>query len=178
MTKILEFQLPTEVVSHSFLTQGWNSGLLHCRQILYCLRHQGSPIITWINANLFIRDESHRGKQSSALGSYREERPGQKSQEKLPQGRATGSEIRIMRGTQRTRERWGRKSSPGGGNCMCKGPVAEGSMADTRAWRGRGGWSTGCGSGSEGSASLGWVSLAVLRPWNGLGFIKETNRSY
>ena len=27
-----------------FLTQRWNLGLLHCRQILYCLSHQGSPI--------------------------------------------------------------------------------------------------------------------------------------
>ena len=27
-----------------FLTQGSNLGLLHCRQILYCLIHQGSPI--------------------------------------------------------------------------------------------------------------------------------------
>ena len=26
-----------------FLTQGLNPGLLHCRQILYCLSHQGSP---------------------------------------------------------------------------------------------------------------------------------------
>ena len=26
-----------------FLTQGPNPGLLHCRQILYCLNHQGSP---------------------------------------------------------------------------------------------------------------------------------------
>ena len=26
-----------------FLTQGLNPGLLHCRQILYCLNHQGSP---------------------------------------------------------------------------------------------------------------------------------------
>ena len=26
-----------------FLTQGLNPGLLHCRRILYCLRHQGSP---------------------------------------------------------------------------------------------------------------------------------------
>ena len=36
------------VGSHSFLqgiflTQGSNPGLLHCRQILYCLSHQGSP---------------------------------------------------------------------------------------------------------------------------------------
>ena len=26
-----------------FLTQGLNPGLLHCRQILYCLTHWGSP---------------------------------------------------------------------------------------------------------------------------------------
>ena len=28
-----------------FPTQGWNLGLLHCRQILYCLSHQGSSLI-------------------------------------------------------------------------------------------------------------------------------------
>ena len=38
----------TRVGNHSllqaiFLTQGSNLGLLHCRQILYCLSHQGSP---------------------------------------------------------------------------------------------------------------------------------------
>ena len=38
----------TGVGSYSFLqgifpTQGSNPGLLHCRQILYCLSHQGSP---------------------------------------------------------------------------------------------------------------------------------------
>ena len=27
-----------------FPTQGWNSGLLHCRWILYHLSHQGSPV--------------------------------------------------------------------------------------------------------------------------------------
>ena len=27
-----------------FLTHGSNSGFLHCRQILYCLSHQGGPI--------------------------------------------------------------------------------------------------------------------------------------
>ena len=27
-----------------FLTQGWNLNLLHCRQMLYHLSHQGSPI--------------------------------------------------------------------------------------------------------------------------------------
>ena len=28
-----------------FLIQGLNLGLLHCRQILYCLSHQGSPTV-------------------------------------------------------------------------------------------------------------------------------------
>ena len=43
----------TGVASHAhlqgiFLMQGWNSGLLPCRQILYCLSHQGSPrILEW-----------------------------------------------------------------------------------------------------------------------------------
>ena len=31
-----------------FRTQGSNLGLLHCRQILYHLSHQGSPEIAWI----------------------------------------------------------------------------------------------------------------------------------
>ena len=31
------------VLQEIFLTQGLNRGLSHCRQILYCLRHQGSP---------------------------------------------------------------------------------------------------------------------------------------
>ena len=32
-----------------FLTQGSNPGLLHCRQILYQLSHQGSPgILVWV----------------------------------------------------------------------------------------------------------------------------------
>ena len=40
----------TGVGGHSLLkgifpTQGSNLGLLHCRQILYCLSHQGSPIM-------------------------------------------------------------------------------------------------------------------------------------
>ena len=28
-----------------FPTQGLNPGLQHCRQILYCLSHQGSPVL-------------------------------------------------------------------------------------------------------------------------------------
>ena len=42
----------TGVGSHSllqgiFLTRGSNPGLLHCRQILYCLSHLGSPHLKW-----------------------------------------------------------------------------------------------------------------------------------
>ena len=33
-----------------FQTQGSNSGLLHCRQILYQLNHKGSPrILEWVS---------------------------------------------------------------------------------------------------------------------------------
>ena len=44
----------TRVGSHSLLqgifpTQGSNLGFLHCRRILYCLSHQGSPrILEWV----------------------------------------------------------------------------------------------------------------------------------
>ena len=41
-----------------FPTQGSNPGLLHCRQILYYLSHQGSPrIVEWV-ANPFCRGSS------------------------------------------------------------------------------------------------------------------------
>ena len=33
------------VVQRIFLTQGLNPGLLHCRQILYLLSHQGSFVL-------------------------------------------------------------------------------------------------------------------------------------
>ena len=47
----------TGVGCHAFLqrifpTQGLNPGLLHCRWILYCLSHQGSPACT--TSSLFI----------------------------------------------------------------------------------------------------------------------------
>ena len=47
----------TGVGSHSllqgvFLTQGSNLGLLHCRQILYHLSHQGTPVYSY-NVILF-----------------------------------------------------------------------------------------------------------------------------
>ena len=37
-----------------FSTQGLNPGLLHCRQILYHLHHQGSPLLYWCNFHLFL----------------------------------------------------------------------------------------------------------------------------
>ena len=45
---ILQARILEWVGSHSLLrgifpTQGWNPGLLHCRQILYHQSHQGSP---------------------------------------------------------------------------------------------------------------------------------------
>ena len=44
----LEFSKNTGVDSHSlhqgiFPTKGSNLSLLHCRQIVYCVTHQGSP---------------------------------------------------------------------------------------------------------------------------------------
>ena len=53
----------TGVSCHAFLqgifpTQGLNPGLLHCRQILYQLSHQGNPwILEWV-ANHFSRGSS------------------------------------------------------------------------------------------------------------------------
>ena len=40
-----------------FPTQGWNLDLLHCRQILYCLSHQGSPRIKheWLLYNKKVK---------------------------------------------------------------------------------------------------------------------------
>ena len=35
------------VLQGIFPTQGWNPGLLHFRQILYCLSHQGSLLFLW-----------------------------------------------------------------------------------------------------------------------------------
>ena len=37
-----------------FLNQGSNSGLLHCRQILYCLSHQRSPFKSYIYTCIYI----------------------------------------------------------------------------------------------------------------------------
>ena len=43
-----------------FLAQGWNTGLLHCRQMIYCLSHQGSPPLVLIPPiNCMQKMESH-----------------------------------------------------------------------------------------------------------------------
>ena len=36
-TRILEW-IAIPLLQRIFLTQGWNPGLLHCRQILYCVK--------------------------------------------------------------------------------------------------------------------------------------------
>ena len=40
-----------------FPTQGWNPGLLHCRQILYHLSHQGSPYLH--NIDIYMHIDAH-----------------------------------------------------------------------------------------------------------------------
>ena len=42
--RILEW-IAISFLQKSFLIQGSNPGHLHCRQILYCLSHQGGPVI-------------------------------------------------------------------------------------------------------------------------------------
>ena len=47
----------TKVGSHSllqriFLSQGSNPGLLYCRQILYCLSHQGALVYVYVYLSL------------------------------------------------------------------------------------------------------------------------------
>ena len=49
----------TGVGCHSLLqgifpTQGLNLGLLHCRQILYCLNHQGSPLCFLLTVKIYV----------------------------------------------------------------------------------------------------------------------------
>ena len=59
----------TGVGSHSLLqgffpTQGLNPGVLHCRQILYCLSHQGNPTIPQFkkkrSTSLMVNDEHQK----------------------------------------------------------------------------------------------------------------------
>ena len=43
-----------------FLTQGSNPGLLHCRQILYHLSHQGNPNKTLLNLMKAVGESGHK----------------------------------------------------------------------------------------------------------------------
>ena len=57
----------TGVGSHSLLqeifpNQVWNPDLLHCRQILYCLSHQGSPKHARIPSKSLTMETRHRQK--------------------------------------------------------------------------------------------------------------------
>ena len=61
----------TGVGSHSLLqgifpTQRWNSGLLHCRQILYHRSHQGS-LGVWEDIHLHTHTHTHRIEYYSAI---------------------------------------------------------------------------------------------------------------
>ena len=47
--RILEWVGSLSLLQGIFPTQGLNSGLLHCRQILYQLSHKGSPNHLWLN---------------------------------------------------------------------------------------------------------------------------------
>ena len=49
-----------------FPTRGWNLGLLHCRQILYHLSHQGSPDV--INTIQLSSDTVHHKMASGCTG--------------------------------------------------------------------------------------------------------------
>ena len=55
--------LPSPRRSWIFPTQGSNSGLLHCRQILYHLSHQGSPW-SWVNPLICLENCFHICKMS------------------------------------------------------------------------------------------------------------------
>ena len=64
-----------------FLTQGSNPGLLHYRQIIYCLSHQGGPrILEWGSLSLFQgifpTQELNRGLLQLQVDSLPAELPG------------------------------------------------------------------------------------------------------
>lgn len=56
-------------------------------------------------------------------------------------------------------------------DCVCKGPVADGSMADTRESTGWGGWSSGCGTGSGEGVSRGLTRLGLVRHAQAMGTV-------
>ena len=88
----------------TFPTQGSNPGLLHCRQILYCLSHQGSPRMEWV-AYPFSRGSSQLRNQtgvSCTAGGFSISWATRKARLMLP---CVNNYYRATR-------------SPGGGNCI------------------------------------------------------------
>ena len=77
VNRILQARIP-EVGCHALLqgifpTQGSNPGLLHCRQILYHLSHQGSPcflLILEISNNLIMACESSPHQLSTLVSFF------------------------------------------------------------------------------------------------------------
>ena len=63
--RILEWHF---LLQEIFLTQGSNSGLLHCTQILYHLRHQGSPNLQRKGQQTLLPPEHWLKKNSLQLG--------------------------------------------------------------------------------------------------------------
>ena len=57
------------VLQEIFPTQGLNSGLLHCRQILYHLSHQGSPNSVWFH--LYVESKENLYEQTEQSYRYR-----------------------------------------------------------------------------------------------------------
>ena len=51
-----------------FPTQGSNPGLPHCRQILYCLSHQGSPVVLVnLSAIIFLKHGPYSAQMKKVL---------------------------------------------------------------------------------------------------------------
>ena len=73
-----------------FLTQGSDPGLLHCRQILYCLSHQGSPFIP---INGLTKGEG--GKRRGGSGEGRKEKGKEGEKERRRQAIEVSIKVRI-----------------------------------------------------------------------------------
>ena len=69
-----------------FPTQGWNPGLLHCRQILYHLSHQGSPLNAWLWKKKKKKDFRWRHPSKFHLEYYESENSGYYLQDEENQG--------------------------------------------------------------------------------------------
>ena len=123
---------PTGVSSHPLLqgilpTQGLNLGLLHCRRILYCLKHQGSCPERGIGGCkgplLWTGDEKMRVGNSSLSEEVTQpvHFPSCSSRDQSPAGRAGTSHIRTVR-LQRHKAARRKGGSPGIHRCCQAAP--------------------------------------------------------